>query len=112
MMEETLPRDEGSTDPLETRELLTEVVRALVAQPEQVRIEEEGQETNTSTFTIHVAEGDLGKVIGRAGRVVQLLRTLFGSIEAIEGRRVSIQIAGCGDARKTGRASHVRPRAA
>jgi predicted RNA-binding protein YlqC (UPF0109 family) len=63
------------------REQLLEVVRLLVDQREAVRVEEvaEGKET---VFRLEVAEGDLGKVIGRQGRTARSLRTVLAARSA------------------------------
>lgn len=78
--------------PLEDDELLTELVRALVNHPDQVRVEEQGQETSTSHFIVHVAREDVGQVIGKNGDTVLTLRKLFNKIAAIDGRRVLIDV--------------------
>lgn len=83
----------SDTDPLESSELLTEIVRALVDAPESVAVEELGSNTGTVLFVVHTEPQDRGKVIGKNGRTVALLRSLFGRIAAIDGRRVVIEVA-------------------
>ncbi len=89
-------------EPLEDWEILTEVLMALVSRPEEVRIEERSTEESTY-FVIHVAPQDLGKVIGKRGETVSVLRNLFGRIAAGRGRKTYIQIAEPGKISKTAR---------
>lgn len=80
--------------PLEDRELLTEMVRALVDQPKFVRVQEQPYANGMGvTFLIHCAPADRGKVIGRGGATIQALVHLFSNIGAIDGRRVQIMVS-------------------
>jgi hypothetical protein len=76
------------------RELLEEVARRLVDEPDAVRVEQMDGEDGSLVFRLHVAEGDVGKVIGRQGRIARALRTLVraGGVEA--GRRLQLEIVG------------------
>lgn len=78
--------------PAEDWEVLTEVVLKLVEQHDQVRIEERIEELTTH-FTVHVAPEDVGKVIGREGETITVIRRLFGRIAAVGGRRTFIHVA-------------------
>lgn len=80
-------------DPLENADLLTEVIRALVDRPEDVRVSERRQE-DASHFTIFVSPEDRGKVIGRSGAIMRALRILFGRIGAVEGKKIFLNVAG------------------
>jgi len=75
-------------------ELLAELARRLVDEPEAVRVEQVEEEDGTLLFRLHVAEGDVGKVIGRQGRLARALRTLVraGGVDA--GRRLQLEIVG------------------
>lgn len=77
--------------PLEDRVLLMELVRALVDEPEVVRVDETRQD-DQSTLTIRVAPQDRGKVIGSKGVTVSAIRVLFGRIAAVEGRKIFIHV--------------------
>jgi predicted RNA-binding protein YlqC (UPF0109 family) len=57
------------------RDLVEFVVRSLVSDPEAVRVEEL-DDAGTTVLEVHVADGDLGRVIGREGRVANAIRTL------------------------------------
>ena len=73
-------------------ELLEELARRLVDEPDAVRVEEVEDEDGTLVLRLHVAEGDVGKVIGRQGRLARALRTIVraGGVEA--GRRLQLEI--------------------
>lgn len=80
-------------DPLPDIELLTEIVRALVDYPEDVKVVEQGAGTDTSIFLVHTAASDRGKIIGKGGVTISSLRSLFGRIAAVDRRRVFIEVA-------------------
>jgi predicted RNA-binding protein YlqC (UPF0109 family) len=73
-------------------ELLEFIARGLVDEPEEVRVEEL-DEADALVLRLHVAEGDVGKVIGRQGRIARALRTIVRAGSAREGRRVVLEIA-------------------
>ncbi|HXG39622.1 MAG TPA: KH domain-containing protein [Candidatus Limnocylindrales bacterium] len=72
-------------------ELVEYVARSLVDDPDAVRVEvikERGQ----TTIELHVAEDDMGKVIGRNGSVAKALRTLLKVVAAREGEPIALEI--------------------
>ena len=73
-------------------ELVAELARRLVDEPGAVRVEEVEEEDGTLLLRLHVAEADIGKVIGRQGRLVRALRTVVraGGVQA--GRRLALEI--------------------
>ncbi|HJQ74004.1 MAG TPA: KH domain-containing protein [Gaiellaceae bacterium] len=73
-------------------DLVVELARRLVDEPDAVRVEEYEEEDGTLLLRLHVAEGDVGKVIGRQGRLARALRTVVraGGVEA--GRRLQLEI--------------------
>ena len=74
------------------RDLVEFVVRSLVSEPDSVRVEELEQEGGT-VLEVHVADGDLGRVIGREGRVANAIRTLAkASATAQDAGRVMVEI--------------------
>ena len=72
-------------------ELLEYLARRLVDEPDAVRVERV-EEDDTVVFRLHVAEDDLGKVIGRQGRVARALRTIVRAGGVRERRRVQLEI--------------------
>lgn len=73
-------------------ELVAELARRLVDEPGAVHVEEVEEADGTLVFRLQVAEGDVGKVIGRHGRLARALRTVVraGGVEA--GRRLQLEI--------------------
>jgi predicted RNA-binding protein YlqC (UPF0109 family) len=74
-------------------ELLVWIARGLVDEPDAVRVERV-DEGDVIVLRLHVAEGDVGKVIGRQGRVVRALRTVVRSAGARGEKRTVLEIAG------------------
>jgi hypothetical protein len=72
-------------------ELLEYLARQLVDKPDEVRVEEV-DEGDMLVLRLHVAEEDLGKVIGRQGRIARALRTVVRAGSARERRRVQLEI--------------------
>ena len=73
------------------KELLEFLVKALVEEPEAVVIEELEEEGDL-VYEITVAEGDLGRVIGKGGRVANAIRTIAKAAAVRIDRRVIVDI--------------------
>lgn len=74
------------------QELLAYLARELVDSPDAVRVEEEERD-GAVVLVLHVAPDDVGKVIGRQGRIARALRTLVRASSVRDGRRVMVEIA-------------------
>ena len=72
-------------------ELLEFLVRALVEDPEAVEVEEL-EEDGDLIYEVTVAEGDLGRVIGKGGRVANAIRTIAKAAAVRLDRRVIVDI--------------------
>ncbi len=72
-------------------ELLEFLVKALVEDPEAVVVEEL-EEDGDLVYEISVAEGDLGRVIGKGGRVANAIRTIAKAAAVRIDRRVIVDI--------------------
>ena len=73
------------------RDLVEFLVRALVAEPDAVRVEEIDSDGDT-VYEVHVADDDLGRVIGREGRVANAIRTIAKAAATRDGGRVMVEI--------------------
>ena len=73
-------------------ELLAWIARGLVDDPASVRVERI-EEDDAVVLRLHVADDDVGKVIGRQGRVARALRTVVRSASARADRRILLEIA-------------------
>ncbi len=73
------------------RELVELITRGLVDEPDQVRVYEVQSEKGL-VYQISVAPSDVGKVIGKGGRIVKSMRTVVSAASLQDNRRVSIEI--------------------
>jgi uncharacterized protein len=73
-------------------ELLEWIARRLVDEPDSVRVETEERE-DAVVFHLHVAPDDVGKVIGRQGRIARALRSIVRAAGARADRRYLLEIA-------------------
>ena len=73
-------------------DLLAYLARALVDHPDQVSVDSYDEEDGSLVLELHVAEDDVGKVIGRSGRTVNALRTVVRASAARLGRRVLVDV--------------------
>ena len=73
------------------RELVEFLTRALVEHPDDVRVEAVESDGDV-VLEIRVADDDLGRVIGRSGRVANAIRTIAKAAAARENRRVMVEI--------------------
>jgi predicted RNA-binding protein YlqC (UPF0109 family) len=72
--------------------LVEELARRLVDHPDEVRVEREERD-DVTVLRLHVAPDDVGKVIGRQGRIARALRTLVRAGAARTRERVHLEIA-------------------
>lgn len=73
------------------KELLTYIVQNLVDHPDEVSVTAL-EENNETVFEVRVAEGDMGKVIGRQGRIVKEIRILMRAVAQRRGQKVSVDV--------------------
>jgi predicted RNA-binding protein YlqC (UPF0109 family) len=73
------------------RKLVEYLVRALVENPDAVQVEEL-EENGYVVLEVTVAEDDLGRVIGRGGRIANAIRTVARAAATKEERRVLVEI--------------------
>ncbi len=68
------------------------IVKHLVREAESVDVREVERDRSTSVIEIRVAQGDVGKVIGRQGRTVKAIRSLLHAAGQKRGRRYVLEI--------------------
>ena len=73
------------------KELLLYVAKELVDNPEAVTVTEREDGDNT-VLELRVAPEDMGKVIGRQGRIAKEIRTIVKSVAQRDGKRVTVDI--------------------
>jgi len=73
------------------KEIVEVIAKALVDRPEAVEVSEEEQERAT-LLKLHVAEDDMGKVIGKQGRIAKAMRTVVKAAATRENKKVTVEI--------------------
>ena len=73
------------------KEFLEYVARSLVDQPDAVWVEVDEEDEET-VLTLGVDQGDMGRVIGRDGRIANAIRSLLRVMAARDGRHVELEI--------------------
>ncbi len=74
------------------KELLTTIVLPLVEKPEEVEITETEKEDGEILLSLKVASSDMGKVIGRQGRIAKAIRTVMKAYANKENKKVAVEI--------------------
>jgi hypothetical protein len=75
------------------KEFIEHLVRAVVDLPEEVRVEEEHVEGATN-YKVHVAPDDLGKAIGKQGRIANAIRVLAKASAMKDKHKVYLEVVG------------------
>ena len=73
------------------KEIVEVIAKALVDHPEEVSVNEKN-EGRTIVLELHVAEGDMGKVIGKQGRIAKAIRSVVKAAAAKEDKKVVVDI--------------------
>lgn len=91
----------ASVDPaVSMKQLMQEIVQALVDQPESVTVEVI-TEHDSSVIRLRVAHEDIGKVIGKQGRTARSLRTILGAASMKLHHRFALDILEIGEQPRT-----------
>ncbi len=73
------------------KELVEVIAKALVDNPEEVVVTEKGEGKNI-TIELHVAADDMGKVIGKQGRIAKAIRSVVKAASTKDNKRVDVEI--------------------
>ncbi len=73
------------------KELLEFIAKSMVSEPDAVSVEESAQD-NAVVLTLHVGEGDMGKVIGKQGRIAKAIRTVVKAAASHDNKKVTVDI--------------------
>ena len=76
----------------ELKQLLVDISRAIVDYPDSVTVEER-EEGDTVVFTLHVADSDMGKVIGKHGKNAKSIRAVMKAAAGTLGKKSVVDIA-------------------
>lgn len=75
------------------RELLETIVKSLVEKPDEVVITENHGEYSV-IIELRVSQDDMGKVIGKQGRIAKAIRTILKAASVRENKKVTLEIIG------------------
>ena len=74
-------------------ELLTIIANGLVEEPDKVSVtQDEKDAEGVTVYHIHVAESDMGRIIGKQGRIAKAIRTVARSAAIRNNERISVEI--------------------
>lgn len=73
------------------KEIVEIIAKSLVDHPEQIIVEETSDERGV-VFQLHVAPEDMGKVIGRQGRIAKAMRTVVKAAATRENQKITVEI--------------------
>ncbi|MBE6872238.1 MAG: KH domain-containing protein [Ruminococcaceae bacterium] len=74
------------------KDVLIYIIQSLVEFPDQVTVTE-SEKDGEIVFEVRVAQSDMGKIIGRQGRIAKAIRTLMKAAASRENARVNVVIA-------------------
>lgn len=72
------------------KEILKTIIESLVENKDAVEINEKAEEKNV-VYEVKVADSDMGKVIGRQGRLAKSIRTVMKSVGGKEHKKVTVE---------------------
>ena len=75
------------------KNVLETIIKSLVDSPEAIEIKEVENE-KTIVFEVKVAEGDMGKIIGRQGKIAQSIRTVMRTVANRKDKKVTVEFIG------------------
>ncbi|MCR4791006.1 MAG: KH domain-containing protein [Treponemataceae bacterium] len=73
------------------KDLIEYIAKSLVTDPSSVSVQEVEGEKST-VIELRVAQGDIGKVIGKSGRIAKAIRTVLSASSSKSGKRYSLEI--------------------
>ena len=75
------------------QELLAIIAKGLVDDPDSVNVEADAPtEDGTTVYHIHVAESDMGRIIGKQGRIAKAIRTVARSAAIRKNEKIQVEI--------------------
>ncbi len=72
--------------------LLKAIASGLVEKPEDVSVTSEEAENGTMVYHLHVAEDDMGRVIGKQGRIAKAIRVVMRAAATREEKKIMVEI--------------------
>lgn len=77
---------------MDLQELLRSIASGLVEKPEEVSVSAETSENGTVVYHLHVAEDDMGRVIGKQGRIAKAIRVVMRAAATRDDQKIMVEI--------------------
>ncbi len=74
------------------QELLKAIASGLVEKPDQVEVTSEESDNGTVVYHLHVAEDDMGRVIGKQGRIAKAIRVVMRAAATRSDQKIMVEI--------------------
>ncbi|MCD7873248.1 MAG: KH domain-containing protein [Clostridiales bacterium] len=74
------------------KDLLISILKGLVDNPDEVSVEVVDAENGVTEYRVHVAQEDMGRVIGKQGRIAKAIRVVMRAAATRNDQRVSVEI--------------------
>lgn len=75
------------------KDLLVSIVKGLVEKPEEISVTvDEKNEEGVIVYHLHVSEEDMGRVIGRQGRIAKAIRTVMRAAASRNDEKIQVEI--------------------
>lgn len=74
------------------QELLKSIAQGLVESPDEVTVTVDNETNGSTIYHLHVAEGDMGRVIGKQGRIAKAIRVVMRAAATRSNERISVEI--------------------
>ena len=74
------------------KDLVEVIAKALVDHPEEVVVTEKTEGKNAIIVELHVAQSDMGKVIGKQGRIAKAIRSVVKAASSKDNKKVDVEI--------------------
>ena len=74
------------------KDLLVSILKGLVENPDEVSVEGTDAEDGAFCYPVHVAEEDMGRVIGKQGRIAKAIRVVMRAAAIRNDQRISVEI--------------------
>ena len=74
------------------KDLLVSILKGLVENPDEVSVEVTEAEDGAFVYHVHVAEEDMGRVIGKQGRIAKAIRVVMRAAATRNDAKISIEI--------------------
>jgi len=75
------------------KKALEYILLSIVENPDKVKVEEKEEENGIVNFTVKVAKEDMGKVIGKNGKIIRSIRNVLKIPAIKENKRINIELA-------------------